>query len=136
MDKWYVAQLVVAGNHKSAEIVEADGSLASVAISNVEDYATLGYTKYLYVQDKNDNLIRAYNLSFAAENTTLDTDSGFVVQGNPGIPSTGLGITAEPNSAGGDNVIALYQTDGSHIGYYERDADGVSWTGANVVIPP
>lgn len=84
----------------------------------------------------NDKLIRAYNVSFAAENTTIDTASGFVVQGNPGLPSTGLGITARPNTAGGDDVLALYQTDGSDISYYERDADGVSWNSANIYIPP
>ncbi|KAJ9616634.1 hypothetical protein H2200_000353 [Cladophialophora chaetospira] len=107
----------------------------SISIPNVEDNATLGYTKYLYAQEKNDQLIRAYSFSFAAENTTLDTGAGFVVQGNPGLPSTGLGITARPNPAGGDDVMALYQTDGSHIGYYERDADGVSWNSANILIP-
>lgn len=84
----------------------------------------------------NDKLIRAYNVSFAAENTTLDTGSAFVVQGNPGLPSTGLGITAQPNPAGGDDVFALYQTDGSGISYYKRLSDGVSWTSANVRIPP
>ena len=110
---------------------------ASITIPNVEDSATLGYTKYLYAQDRNDKLIKAYQVSFAAENTALDTGSGsgFVVQGNPGVASTGLGITARPNPAGGDDVLALYQTDGSGISYYERDSDGVSWNSANIRIP-
>jgi hypothetical protein len=83
----------------------------------------------------NDKLIRAYNISFSAENTTLNTGSGFVVQGNPGVPSTGLAVTAKPNPAGGDDVLALYQTDGSQISFYQRDADDVSWSGANIQIP-
>jgi len=116
---------------------KADRRIASIAISDLEDSATLGYTKYLYAQDRNDKLIRAYNVSFAAENTTLDTSSGFVVQGSPGLPSTGLGVTARPDLAsGGDDVLALYQTDGSDISYYEREADGVSWNSANIRIPP
>lgn len=131
MDKWYVG----CGTRQS-QIDEANSRTASVAISNVQDNATLGYTKYLYAQDMNDKLIRAYNISFDAENTKLDNGGGFVVQGNPGIGNTGLGITARPDAAGGDDVIALYQTDGSHIGYYERDSDGVSWTSANIGIPP
>ena len=102
----------------------------------MEDSATLGYTKYLYAQDMNDKLIRAYNVSFAAENTTLNTGSGFVVQGNPGLRSTGLAVTAQPDPAGGDDVLALYQTAGSDISFYERLSDGVSWTGANIRIPP
>jgi len=127
---------VVQSNYQRQEKNKADKQIASITIPNIEDSATLGYTKYLYAQDKTDKLIRAYSISFAAENTTLDTDSGFVVQGNPGLSSTGLGITAQPNPAGGDNVLALYQTHASDISYYERDADGVSWTSANIQIPP
>lgn len=132
MDKWYddPSSAVRAQKHQANECI------ASIAISNVQDNATLGYTKYLYAQDRDDKLIRAYNISFDAENTRLDTGGGFVVQGNPGIINTGLGITARPDHAGGDDVIALYQTDGSHIGYYERDSDGVSWISANIGVPP
>ncbi len=101
----------------------------------MDNAATIGYTQYLYSQDKNDQLISAYNLSLAAEDTSLITGSRFIVQGNPGIPNTGLAVTARPNPAGGNDVIAFYQTDRSHIGYFERDADGVSWNSANLVIP-
>lgn len=97
--------------------------------------ATIGYTQYLYSQDKSDQLISAYNLSLAAENTSLITGSRFPVQGIAGLPNTGLAVTARPNSAGGNDIFAFYQTDGSHIGYFERDADGVSWNSANLVIP-
>lgn len=101
----------------------------------MEDPATLGYTKYLYAQDMSDKLIRAYNISFAAENTRVDTGSGFLVQGNPGVPSTGLAVTAQPDPKGGDDVIALYQTDGSQISFYQRDSDDVSWSGTDIQIP-
>lgn len=135
MDKRYVDSSWFQTTVRILESAEANKQTASVTISNIENFATLGYTKYLYAQDMDDNLIRAYNLSFAAENTTVDSSGGFVVQGNPGVPNTGLGVTAEPNPAGGDDVLALYQTDRSEISYYKRDADGVSWTGANVQIP-
>lgn len=102
----------------------------------MEPSATLGYTKYLYAQDLNDKLITAYNISFAAENTTLNTGSGFVVQGNPGLPNTGLAVTYQSVSAGGGDVLTLYKTDGSDISFYERLSDGVSWTGANIRVPP
>ncbi|KAJ9615153.1 hypothetical protein H2200_001227 [Cladophialophora chaetospira] len=108
---------------------------ASVAIPNVDDAATIGYTQYLYSQDKNDQLISAYNLSLAAENTSLIPGSRFTVQGIAGLPNTGLAVTARPNPAGGNDILAFYQTDGSHLGYFERDADGVSWNSANLVIP-
>lgn len=135
MDERYVGNSIILENHQEVEMDEADRRIASVAIPNVENSATLGYTKYLYAQDMDDKLIRAYNLSFAAENTTVNTNGGFVVNGNPGLSNTGLGVTAEPDPAGGDDVLALYQTDGNEISYYKRDADGVSWTGANVQIP-
>ena len=85
----------------------------------------------------NDKLITAYKVPFAAENTTLESGSGFVVQGNLGLANTGLAVTARPDPAGdGDDVLALYQTDGTDISYYERDADSVSWNSANIIIPP
>jgi hypothetical protein len=109
----------------------------SFSISNISSPATLGFTKYLYAQDSADDLIRAYNINFAAENTTLNDTAGFVVQGNTGIQGTGLSVTARPDSSGkGDDVIALYQTDTENqVGYYERDPDDVSWNSAIVNIP-
>ena len=80
-------------------------------------------------------MIRGYDIEFNAENTTVKDDSDFVVQGNSGQPGTGLGITVQPNSSGGDDVFVIYQTNGGNISEYKRPLEGGDWSSADISIP-
>ena len=113
---------------------ETDYSIASVAFPNVDDSASLGFTKYLFAQDMNDLSIKGYDLQFAAENTTIGNSAAFIVQGKPGLPSTGLNTIAQPGQ-GGDDVLVFYQTNGTYVSEYKRSLDGGTWSSTNVQIP-
>ena len=96
----------------------------------------MGYTNYLYVQNP-DLTIGGFNVTFAAENTTIPTDAAdtFVINGAKGLPGTHLSVTALPDSSGGNSLLAFYQTNGTDITEFVRDLDAGQWTSSSVPIP-
>jgi len=96
--------------------------------------SSMGYTNYLYAQNP-DLSISGFNVSWAAENTSIPTDSTFVINGNKGLPGTHLSVTALPNSSGGNSLLAFYQTNGSDVTEFVRDLNVGQWTSYSVPIP-
>lgn len=80
-----------------------------------------------------DHMINGYNISWAAEHTSIVADSKFTVQGQPGIPGTHLSVSAIPNTGGGNSVIVFYQTEGNDITEYTRDLIAGQWAEVTIV---
>lgn len=96
----------------------------------------MGYTNYLYVQNP-DLTISGFNVSFAAENTTVPPGQSnkFVINGAKGLAGTHLSVTALPDSSGGNSLLAFYQTNGTDVTEFVRDLDAGQWTSSSVPIP-
>ena len=94
----------------------------------------MGYTNYLYAQNP-DLSISGYNVSWAAENTTIPADQTFTINGAKGLPGTHLSVTALPNFSGGDSLLTFYQTNGTDITEFVRDLYAGQWTSISVPIP-
>ncbi|KAL2038406.1 hypothetical protein N7G274_008745 [Stereocaulon virgatum] len=95
---------------------------------------SMGYTNYLYAQNS-DLSISGYNISWAAENTSIPTSQTFTINGAKGLPGTHLSVTALPNSSGGNSLLAFYQVNGTDITEFVRDLDVGQWTSTSVPIP-
>lgn len=109
---------------------------SSVAIPDLGGAANLAYTNSMYGQSASDHMIRGYNITWAAENTTLVPDGDFVVGEEPGVPGTRLAVTELPDPDGIHNDLVIYfQTNGSDITEFRRDSHGGSWTKAALPIP-
>ncbi|KAF7198415.1 hypothetical protein HII31_00154 [Pseudocercospora fuligena] len=120
---------------------------SSVSIPGIQGKSVLGYLDYLYAESSFDNLIRGYNITFAAENTTAETpyvltlhavpgsmpgnDTGF----EPAVSGSGFAVAPHDNSAGYTHTLAFYQTNSSDIIYYESGLDNGDFTVVNVTIP-
>ena len=98
--------------------------------------SSMGYTNFLYVQNP-DLTISGFNVSFAAENTSVPAGqtNKFVINGAKGLVGTHLSVTAVPDSSGGNSLMAFYQTNGSDITEFVRDLDAGQWTSSSVPIP-
>lgn len=102
----------------------------------VFENSSMGYTNYLYVQNP-DLTISGFNVSFAAENTTVPPGQSnkFVINGAKGLAGTHLSVTALPDSSGGNSLLAFYQTNGTDVTEFVRDLDAGQWTSSSVPIP-
>ncbi|CAD0086875.1 unnamed protein product [Aureobasidium vineae] len=104
---------------------------SSVAINNVHPSSSLGYTNAFYTQGT-DDWITGHNISWASENTTIQ--SSFPVN-NPGIPGTHMSVTTLPDQSGGDSLCVFYQTTGSDVTFATRDLVQGAWTAATLKVP-
>ena len=95
----------------------------------------MGYTNYFYAQSSEDYMFRAYNITWAAENTALIPGSGFVVQGDLPLPATHFACTSVPDPGGGNKIMVLYQTIGNDILQESRNMFGGQWTTSHLDIP-
>lgn len=109
------------------------GSIGDVSIP-VFANSSMGYTNFLYAQNP-DLSISGYNVSFAAENTTISNDETFVINGAKGLAGTHLSVTSLPDASGGNSLLAFYQTNGTDVTEFVRDFDAGQWTSSNVPIP-
>lgn len=82
-----------------------------------------------------NNFINGYNISWAAENTTILQSYNFTVDGAPGLSGTHMSVTAIPSQGGGDNIYVFYQVEGDDITEYTRDIVGGQWTSLRLPIP-
>lgn len=104
------------------------------AAIKVDPASSLGYTNYFYAQAADTDLIEGYNVSWAAENTSL-VGLAFAVGSEPGLAGTHLSVSALPNPDGGNDVVVFYQTNGSDISEFTRDLVAGQWTGLEIPIP-
>ena len=95
--------------------------------------SSLGYTNYFYAQKADGLCINGYNITWAAENTTINEP--FTVEGDPGLPGTHTSVTALPNTSGGNDILVFYQTDGGDITEYTRDLVAGQWSSVSIAIP-
>lgn len=107
---------------------------ASCSIPDVQQNTSLGYTDYFFMQHA-DLDIGGYNVSWAAENTSLVTADTFTINGGKGMPGTHLTRTALPNNSGGASVYIFFQSNGSDVIEYQRDLSQGQWTTLEVPIP-
>ncbi|TKA81928.1 hypothetical protein B0A55_01921 [Friedmanniomyces simplex] len=107
----------------------------SIAINNVNPATSLGYTNYFYAQMADNDMINGYNISWAAENTSIVDADSFTVQGEPGLSGTHLSVSAIPNTSGGNDLLVYYQTTGSDISEYTRDLVAGQWSSVDIPIP-
>lgn len=82
-----------------------------------------------------DDTIHGFNLTWAAENTTIQAGSEFVVGSQPGISGTHMSVSALPNPGGSNNIVVFYQIEGSDITEYTRDLIVGQWSSVNLPIP-
>jgi len=106
---------------------------SSVTIPGVMPNTSLGYTNYFYAQ-MNDGSIGGYNISFAAENSSIQTSQNFDIPQTP-LPGTHFSVTAIPNASGGDSLVVLDQVNGSDITETTRDLSSGQWSYASLPIP-
>lgn len=99
----------------------------TVSVPNVHSSSSLGYTNYLTLQ-YGDETIRGYNISWAAENTTIapakDGGPGYDEWKIPdvtGIPGTHLSITALADTSGGAHLAIFFQQNGTDVVQFTRD---------------
>ncbi|ORY07031.1 hypothetical protein BCR34DRAFT_570945 [Clohesyomyces aquaticus] len=112
------------------------------AIGNVYPSTSLGYTTYFYAQMQ-DRSMRGFNVTYAAENTTIVQEDGFVIT-DPAGPVLGLGgthltMTAYAEKDGNktlwDSLYVFYQTAGDDITAFTRPIAGGEWSVGKIPIP-
>ncbi|KAL8952386.1 MAG: hypothetical protein Q9222_001695 [Ikaeria aurantiellina] len=96
--------------------------------------SSVGFTNFLYVQNS-DSSISGFNITWAAENTSINENENFTISGDKGLPGTHLSVTALPDTSGGNSLLAFYQTNGTDITEFVRDLDAGQWTSSRVPIP-
>lgn len=115
---------------KSKTLTVRTGNISIPVYQN----SSVGFTNYLYVQNT-DLSIGGFNISWAAENSTIQHADDFVINGDKGLPGTHLSVTALPTTSGGNSLFVFYQTNGSDISEFVRDLDAGQWTFSQVPIP-
>lgn len=110
---------------------------SSISIPNVNPATSLGYTNYFYAQMAETNQLNAYNISWAAENTSFVEDDMFTVagSGDAGLSGTHFSVSVLPNQSGGDSLVVFYQIEGDDVTEYTRDIEGGQWSRVNIDIP-
>ena len=110
-------------------------SVGNISIPVVQN-SSMGYTNFLYVQNP-DLSISGFNVTFAAENTTIpeDPDDTFTINGAKALSGTHLSVSTLPDSSGGNSLVAFYQTNGTDVSEFVRDLDAGQWTSSSVPIP-
>ncbi|KJX92547.1 hypothetical protein TI39_contig5841g00003 [Zymoseptoria brevis] len=107
---------------------------SSISIPNVHPSTSLGYTNIFYAQSASTHLFTGYNISWAAENTSLIAPS-FDVGDQPGLPGTHLSVSALPDRSGGDDLVVFYQIEGDEVREFTRDLVAGVWSEVGIEIP-
>jgi len=108
---------------------------SSVAINNVHPSTSLGYTNMFYAQAADSYIVHGYNISWNAENTTIDHSSDLAIRlssnaedDGSGLPGTHMSVSTLPNASGGDSLVVFYQVEGDDVTEFVRDLNGGGWT--------
>lgn len=112
-------------------------------IGNVYPTTSLGYTTYFYAQMA-DRTIQAYNMSWAAENTTMLDGETFSLthDGEPVKAQGGSRLTVSAYSdynegeTTWDSLFVFYQADGDDVTILTRPFAGGDWSREMLEIPP
>ncbi|TLD19365.1 hypothetical protein E2P81_ATG06982 [Venturia nashicola] len=108
------------------------------AIPDVHPSTSLGYTDFFYVQ-KSDHHIQGFNMTWAAENTTIVTRDTFTVGDTSGsvvgLPGTRMTVSAVPTKSGGGAMYNFYQIEGTDITLFTRGLAGGQQTRGLLPIP-
>ncbi|KAF2765136.1 hypothetical protein EJ03DRAFT_280674 [Teratosphaeria nubilosa] len=107
---------------------------SSISIPNVNPATSMGYTIFFYAQAADTNLIKGYNVSWNAENTSL-VGSLFDVADTPDLSGTRFGMSALPTLSNGSDLLVFFQENGSDVSQYTRDLVGGIWSHAALPIP-
>jgi hypothetical protein len=114
--------------------------IASVSVAGVHPSSSLGYTNYLVLQ-YGDETIRGYNISWAAENTSiaLAKDGGpgldeWTIPGVVGLPGTHMSVTALADESGGSHLTVFFQVNGTDVTQFVRDDTGGAFTSSEVPV--
>ena len=110
------------GSHPINRWVKAEAA----NIPGVHPSTSLGYTSYLYAQSNATAEIMGYNVTWAAENTTIVDH--FAIPLAPGLPGTHLSVCTMPENSQGKSLAVFYQTEGDEVSQFRRDLDGGQWT--------
>ena len=104
---------------------------------NLSPSGTLAYTDYLYAQTFDTSIIPGWNISCAAEHTSIVTDSEFSVGTKPGLPGTKMSVSAIPKIGGGIGIITFFQTEGNDITEFMHDLVDMAapWSTVDIPIP-
>lgn len=107
-------------------------------IPDVHPATSLGYTTFLIAQMA-DRSVRGFNVTMAAENTTIVAEDTFTIS-NPagpvkGLPGTHLTNTAYKFPEGADSLYVFYQTVGDDITAFTRPMLDGEWSMGQLVIP-
>lgn len=119
---------------KDRNSTKTEWSNTSVSIPDAFQNTSLGYTNFFYVQMA-DLQIQGYNISWAAENTTVVTQDSFVIQGDDALPGTHFSVTAIPDSSGGNSLLVFNQETGSDIVEWTRDLEAGQWSQLSLPVP-
>ena len=115
---------------------QANRSLASVVLPDVDPIAGLSYHAILYARSAENGTIRGWNISFAAENTTTVPSNLSTFDGAPGVTNTSLTAWSIPPYAGAkDEVLVFYQTQGDDITMYSGTVSTGEWNNTSLPIP-
>lgn len=113
---------------------------ATVAVPGVHPSSSLGYTNYLALQ-YGDESIRGYNISWAAENTSIAPAKNgglgydeWTIPNTVGVPGTHLSITALADQSGGAHLAIFFQENGTDIVQYARDNSAGAFTYSEVPV--
>lgn len=125
--KWYVDPVDSLYKHCLT------GFLASnAAIPDVHPSTSLGYTDAFYAQ-KSDYHVQGFNITWAAENTTILAQDTFTVGDTSGsvvgLPGTHLTVSEV------GKLYIFYQTEGTDITLFKRDMAGGQQTRELLPIP-
>ncbi|QDS71423.1 hypothetical protein FKW77_003394 [Venturia effusa] len=111
---------------------------SKAAIPDVHPSTSLGYTDFFYAQ-KSDHHIQGFNITWAAENTTIVAQDTFTVGDTSGtvagLPGTHMTVSAVDTKSGGRALYIFYQTEGTDITLFTRDTAGGQQTMGQLNIP-
>ena len=116
--------------------LNAEHNKASISIPNIDSTSGLAFgsgPNYLYAKIVGDNVIHDWNITFAAENSTITSGVPLKVQGDPSM--NGTHMAALSNLYTDSEVLLMYQTQDGNITAYSQSLPGREWNATIVPIP-
>ncbi|KAK3696302.1 hypothetical protein LTR37_018038 [Vermiconidia calcicola] len=120
-----------------AGLSEADRILASIEIPNVDPATGLGWHALMYAKPADSGLIRNWNVSFAAENTSISSSTASAVEGGLAASGTHLGVWSLPPGLvkQAEEALVFYQTEGDDITLFSQNLISGVWNTTRLPIP-
>ena len=97
--------------------------------------AGLSFHGNLYARMAETGVVQGWNISFAAENTSIEPSFLSTVSGPSSIPGTHLDVWSYPSGGRADEVIVLYQTQGDDITFSSGSVSSGQWNRTTARIP-